>query len=95
MKRYGWIMGLLVITVALAVVPMSASAQCGGGQMDHSMMESDQMRGYGQMAPGYTGNSGYANPNAAAPGQQVGTRVPAPSGQATENPSPSGHDHNH
>ncbi len=111
MKRYGWTMGLLVIIVALAVVPMSASAQCGGGQMDHSMMGSDHMRssghmgsgnmGYGQMggpdqtAPGYTGNYGYAAPNATAPSQPIGTWVPAPSGQATGDPGPSGHDHNH
>jgi hypothetical protein len=94
MKRYGWLMGLLGMTVVLAVAPISALAQCGG-QMDHSMMGSGQMRGSGQMVPGYTGNSGYANPNAAAPGQPTGTFVPAPSGQTTGNPNPSGHDHNH
>ncbi len=49
-------MGLLVITVALAVVPMSASAQCGGGQMDHSTMGSDHMGSSNHM--GYIDHKG-------------------------------------
>ncbi len=105
MKRYGWITALLVISVVLAAAPISASAQCCGGQMGQSMMGSCQMgssgqkgmgsMGSGQIAPGYTGNYDYANPDATAPGQPTGTWVPAPSGQATGNPAPSGHDHNH
>ena len=110
MKRYGWKMGLLVMAMVLAAAPLSALAQCGG-QMDHSMMGSyhmgssnhmgsgnmgyGQMSGSGQTAPGYTGTYGYAASNATAPGQPTGTWVPAPSGQATGDPGPSGHDHNH
>jgi hypothetical protein len=103
MKRYGWITGSLVISVVLAAVPISA--QCCGGQMGQSMMGSGQMgssghmgmgsMGSGQIAPDYTGNYDNANPKATAPGQPTGTWVPAPSGQPTGNPAPSGHDHNH
>jgi hypothetical protein len=97
----------LVMTVFLAAAPISASAQCGGGQMDHSMMMGSDhmgssgqmgyghMDGSGQMSPGHAGHYGYADPNATASGQPAGTWVPAPSGQATGNPGPYGHDHNH
>lgn len=105
MKRYGWKTGLLVISIVLAVAPISAAAQGCGGQMGQCMMESGQMgssghmgmgsMGSGQIAPDYTGNYHNANPNATAPGQPTRTWVPAPSGQATGNPAPSGHDHNH
>lgn len=110
MKRYGWLTGLLVMTVVLAAAPRSASAQSCGGQMDHRMgsgqmggsghmgsgnMGYGQMGSYGQTSPGYPDNYGYANPYAAPPGPPPGTWAPAPSGQTTGNPNPSGHDHNH
>ena len=101
MKRYGWLMGLLVITVALAAVPMSASAQCGGGQMDHSTMGSDHMGSSGHMGSGHMGGSGqmapggYADPNTVSTTPPVAAWVPAPSGQATGTTATSGHDHNH
>lgn len=110
MKKYGWIIGLLVITAVLTAVPMSALAQGCGGQMDHSAMgnmgnmgNQGQM-GQGNMGHGYMGGSGQmgpgqmgncSNPNNPASGQPAGTWVPAPSGQAHGNPNPSGHEHNH
>ena len=110
MKRYTWALALLLMTLILAT-PFHVAAQCGGGQMDHSMMMgsghvgssgtmgSDNM-GYGQM--GGCGQMGPDNMTtygyttpAPVPSQPAGTWTPVPSGEMTGNPNHSGHDHNH
>ena len=61
MKRYTWALALLLMTLILAA-PFPAAAQCGGGQMDHSMMMgSGHMGGSGTMGSGNmgSGNMGY------------------------------------
>ena len=110
MKRYGWALALLLMTLIMAA-PYPAAAQCGGGQMDHNMMMGSgpmgsgnmgqgnrgygYMGGYNQMGPANMGSYNYTNP-APAPVQPTGTYAVPPSGQMNEKPNHNhnGHEHN-
>jgi hypothetical protein len=90
MKRYGWLMGLLVMTVALAAAPTSASAQCGGG--DHSSMHQEHMNSSGNMGSGSqmgmysTQAPVQPDPNTVAPGYVA----PAPPASGYSDPQNTG-----